>query len=147
MSFEFRYQRILDVRELEEDQEQAEFVEIRNRLREEEQKLESLKEELNQHFEKTRDYRKGSAPALQRFRQHASRLNQKIEEQQNVVEEWEDKLEEQRDELIEASQKRQVLERLKEQDLEEFREELREAEQRQQEEVANQQYHQDENEG
>lgn len=140
MSFQFRYQRILDVRELEEDQEQAEFVEIQNRLREEEQKLEDLKQELEEHFDKARAQRSGNPEAIQRHRKYARRLNNRIAQQQSVVEEWEQKLEEQREELVEASQKRQVMERLKEQDFEEFQEDIREAEQTEQDDISNQQY-------
>lgn len=146
MSFQFRYQRILDVRNLQEDIEQSEFADVQNRLIEEREKLEDLQNELESLFDDAREVRTGKTTNVKQFNQfrdYAKRLKKQISDQRNVVEEWERKLEEKRDELIEASQKRQVMETLKEQDFEEFREEIQEQERKEQEEIANRQYFQE----
>jgi flagellar FliJ protein len=143
MSFQFRFQRVLDVREREEDLERIDFAEVQNQYRREVDKLESLKEELDEHYDRIRRQRQGQGGAhrfVQQQEQTEYLLNQ-IQKQQDVVEEWKEKLEEQREELVEASQRRQVLERLRENEYEEFREDMLRQERRESNEVANRQFY------
>lgn len=145
MSFQFRYQRILDVREIEEEQEQVEFAEIQNRLSEERNKLNDLQDELREFFDQNRRKRTGSISVhdLTKSNDYAGVLKKRIEDQKEVVEQWEDKLEDQREKLIEASQKKRVLEALKENDYEEFVEERLDAERKQEDDITNRQYFRD----
>lgn len=143
MSFQFRYQRVLDVRNLEEDREKAKLAEIQQRLIREKKDLNELEEEIEQLFQRESEARSGRQKAgnIIEMRRYANLLENKIEEQQQVVSEWREKLEEQRQELIDASQRRQVLEKLKENEFEEFQKEVRKDIQRESDEVATQQYH------
>jgi flagellar FliJ protein len=143
MAFQFRYQRILDIRELEEDQEKARFAEIQQKLSGEKRKLREHKQELQELLSSEGKKRKNQTN-IQNFLQlqrYAGLLENRIDRQQRVVEEWQEKLNKQRKKLIEASQQRQVMDKLKENDFEEFQEEIRKEEERQNNEIANQQYY------
>ncbi len=143
MAFQFRYQRILDIRELEEDQEKARFAEIQQKLSAEKRKLREHKQELQDLLSSEGKNRKNQTN-VQNFLQlqrYASLLENRISRQQRVVEEWQEKLDKQRKKLIEASQQRQVMDKLKENDFEEFQEEIRKEEERQNNEIANQQFY------
>ncbi len=143
MAFEFRYQRILDVREREEEQEQAALAEVQNRLREERSALDELEDRLDGLYEQARESRKKNPPA-HRFQQQlrqAQALKRRIARQREVVEKWEKKRERQRRRLIEASQRKRVMETLKENQFEEYRENRRQEEQRRSNEIATRQYY------
>lgn len=144
MSFQFRFQRVLDVREREEDLEKIDFARAQNRYHQEVEKLEELKNQLEAHYDAIRQQRQagGGAHQFQQQQDQTEYLLNKIQQQQETVDEWEEKLEEQREELVEASQRRQVLERLKENEYEEFREDMLRQERRESNEVANRQFYQ-----
>ncbi len=146
MAFEFRYQRVLDVRNLEEDREKARFAEVQHRYHQEKEELQSLKQELRELLERESTTRQGrqKAGSIIQMRRYAKLLENKIEEQKQTVEEWEEKLEEQRQELIEATQERRVMETLRENDFEKYREEVQKEAQKAADEVATQQYHREE---
>ncbi len=143
MSFQFRYQRILDVREMEENREKAEFGRIQQRLIQEKRKLDDLQSRMERMFSDFRERQKEtrSVEDFLQTREYAAMLENKIAEQQKVIEKWEEKLEEQRERLIEASQNRQVMENLKERDLEEFKEDMRRQELEENNEIANRQHY------
>lgn len=143
MAFEFRYQRILDVREREEEQEQAALAEVQNRLREERAVLDELEAKLDGLFDEARESRKHN-PRAHQFRrqlQQAQSLRQRIARQREVVETWEKKLDRQRQRLIEASQQKRVMETLRENQLEAYRKKRRREEQRRSNEIATRQYY------
>lgn len=143
MAFQFRYQRVLDIREMQEDQEKSEFARLQQRVIEERDKLEDLKQQLSEMLEQARRSREGEGN-IQDFiqvQEYSRMLKEQIAEQQDVLEEWEEKLEEQREQLVEASQERQVMENLKERDYEEFQEERRRQEQNLNNELATRQHY------
>ncbi len=149
MSFQFRYQRILDVREMEEDREKAEFGRIQQRLIQEKRKLEELQSRMQQMFSSFRERQKKSQ-SVQDFlqtREYAAMLENKMSAQQQEIKKWEKKLEKQRERLIEASQNRQVMENLKERDIKEFKEDMRRQELKENNEIANRQHHRKYREG
>jgi len=145
MSFQFRFQRVLDVREQQEDLEEIEFARVQNRLRSEKQTLEELEQKLDDHYQNIRTRRKAGASAsnFSQQQEYTQYLLGQIDRQKEVVEEWEQKLETQREQLIEASQRRQVLERLKENDHEQFQEEVLRRERLELNQVAARQYARD----
>ncbi len=146
MAFEFRYQRVLDVRNLEEDREKARFAEVQQRFHREKEKLGDLEQELQELLERESRSRSGRQKAgnIIEMRRYANLLEQKIEAQQQTVKKWKDKLEKQRRKLIKATQKRRVMETLKENDFEEYRDEVQKEAQKVADEVATQQYHREE---
>lgn len=146
MSFQFRFQRVLDVREQQEDLEEIEFARVQNRLRSERETLEELEQKLEDHYQNMRNSRKmgGSASSFSQQQEYTQYLLGQIERQKEVVEDWERKLEKQREQLIEASQRREVLETLKENDHEEFQKEVLRSERRELNQVAARQYARDE---
>lgn len=145
MAFEFDYQRVLDVREIEEDQERAELARIQQRLNQERQKLKDLQQELDELYEQGRRQATGAInPSLYgQLDQYAQKLQNDIQAQRQEIEEWERRRDDQREELVEATQERQVMERLKEHRREAFEKEQRQEEQKRQNEMANQQYYEE----
>lgn len=145
MAFQFRFQRVLDVREREEDLEKVEFARVQNRYRREVEELEKLKQKLENHYARSRQQRsgQGGVHTFVQQQEHTSYLMEKIQQQQEIVDEWEKKMEEQREELVEASQRRQVMETLRENDYEAFQKEQLSQERREGNEVANRQYYRD----
>ncbi|MFP4687510.1 MAG: flagellar export protein FliJ [bacterium] len=145
MAFHFRYQRILDIRELEEDQEKTRFAEIQQQLSAEKGKLRRDKQEL-QNILSSEGQKRKKVTDVSNFLQlqrYAKLLENRISRQQKVVDSWQKKLDKQRQKLIEASQQRQVMEKLKENDYEEFQKEMLKEEERQNNEIANQQFFRD----
>lgn len=142
MSFQFRFQRVLDVRERQEDLEQIEFARVQNRYHEEQENLEQLQKKLEQHYEQSRKQREksGNVGNFQQQQEYSRYIQGQIRRQEEVVQEWKEKLEDQRESLVEASQRRQVLETLRENDHEEFQEELLRREQNELNQVATRQY-------
>lgn len=149
MSFQFRYQRVLEVKETQEDREKAEFGRIQQRLSEEREKLDKLQDKMRQMFDRLRQRREGkqNVQGFLQAQNWAGVLEEKIERQQQVVEKWEEKLENQREQLVEASRERRVFEQLKESDFEEFQEEVRRERLKQNNEIANRQHYQEHREG
>lgn len=149
MSFQFRFQRVLDVREQQEDLEEIEFARVQNRFRSEKETLEQLEQKLDDHYQNIRNRRKmgGRSSSFSQQQDYTQYLLGQIERQKEVVADWEQKLEEQREQLIEASQRREVLQTLKENDHEQFQQEVLRQERRELNEVAARQYARDDENG
>ncbi len=132
MAFEFRYQRVLDVRNIEEQVELGEFGKIQKKVSSEQKKLDSLNDEIQKNLQKSRQIFDGRINR-QYFLQQQSYLNfleKSFLQQKNIVKKWRQKLQKQRQRLIEASQRKKVLEKLKEKKLQQFQEKLQLEEQK-----------------
>ncbi len=137
MAFEFRYQRVLEVREIEEQVEQAELGRIQRRLTEEKNRLDELESELGKTFNKLRGKRMGRVGAqyFLQVRSYLDLLGKRLSSQRKKVETWTKKVKKQREKLIEASQEKQVFERLKDREYKRFKEELLRSEQKENNEI------------
>ncbi len=128
---------------MQEDLEKSEFARLQQRVIQERQKLEELQSKLSEMLNQARQNRKGKGN-IQNFiqvREYAGILEKQIAAQEKELKEWKEKLEQQREKLIEASQDRQAMENLKENEFEEFQEEQRKQEQDLNNEIATRQHY------
>jgi flagellar protein FliJ len=121
--FKFRLQRVLEVREKEEDEKKNRFAEITKKLQEEHKRLDSLHSDMEEV--KTRKNKLASqnikVDQLLSYSYYMENLKQNIEKQHNIVEKSEKEMENARVELLEAAKDKQVLEKIKDKNFEDYK--------------------------
>ncbi|WP_319409755.1 flagellar export protein FliJ [uncultured Desulfosarcina sp.] len=121
--YTFKMQTVLDHRQFIEDNLKKEHAEIRQQVMAAQQQMESLKrKETDTTTALKREQAKGiSSDQVVAYHTYLKRLSDRLARQMTVVNEIKDQELKKQDELLEAMKKRQILEKLKDQDLERYR--------------------------
>tara|TARA_B110000263_G_C14963475_1_gene353701 strand:+ start:103 stop:546 length:444 start_codon:yes stop_codon:yes gene_type:complete len=119
MAYKFSYQRILDVRQIQEDQKSSEVASAQNELNNE---LDELSKLEAKKFSVLNDEEHLTDNTLELMRQNSyvNQVNENIEKQRVRIEKKERNLNSKQDELLEASKSRKIMDKLKKSDLEKY---------------------------
>lgn len=119
MAYKFSYQRILDVRQIQEDQKSSEVASAQNELNNELDELSKLEEKK---FSVLNDEEHLTDNTLELMRQNSyvNQVNENIEKQRVRIKKKEKNLNSKQDELLEASKSRKIMDKLKKSDLEKY---------------------------
>jgi flagellar protein FliJ len=119
MAYKFSYQRILDVRQIQEDQKSSEVASAQNELNNE---LDELSKLEAKKFSVLNDEEHLTDNTLELMRQNSyvNQVNENIEKQRVRIEKKEKNLNSKQDELLEASKSRKIMDKLKKSDLEKY---------------------------
>ena len=120
--YTFKLQTVLDHRQFIEDNLKKEFTEIRQQVMAALQQLESLKrKEMDTATALKLEQAEGiSSNQVVAYHAYLKQLSDRLNRQNTVANEIKDRESEKQDELLEAIKKRQILEKLKEQDLDRY---------------------------
>ena len=119
MAYKFSYQRILDVRKIQEEQKSSEVASAHNELNtelDELSKLEAKKLSVLNDEEHLTD----NTLELMRQNSYVNQVNESIEKQRVRIEKKKKNLNSKQDELLEASKSRKIMDKLKKTDLEKY---------------------------
>ena len=128
--FNFNLQKVLDVRSIQEDMAQNEFLQARQRKQEMEEQLQQMNQTQKQIYNYLRKDAESSVEKTIQARQFLQRHKQKINMQRDQLQAQHQKVESKQEELVEKKKKRQVLERLQEKEYKEFNEEFLQSQQK-----------------
>ncbi|HID09789.1 MAG TPA: flagellar export protein FliJ [Candidatus Latescibacteria bacterium] len=122
-SFQFKLEKVLQVRQLQEDLQREAFWEVQQDLDDARECLRSLQQEFARYRERLRSCGRKEAEVHEvlSYERYIDYLHAAIERQLQVMAGLEAQLEEQRKALQEAARRREVLERLKERQKEVYR--------------------------
>ncbi len=114
--FRFRLENVLRLRGIDEEKKKRKFGTAMRNLNREEKELGKMGNSLNGHEEFMEECCQGnvSAKELQNNFNYARALDDRIDDQQNNVDEKKEIVEDKRAELVESTKRKKVLERLKE---------------------------------
>ena len=134
MAYKFSYQKILDVRQIQEDQKSSEVASAQNELEKEKDELSKLEDEKSSTL---KDNGNDSQNSLDLMRKNSfmNRVNDNIDKQKLKIEEKEETLSNKKNELLEASKSRKIIDKLKESDLKKYNIEQSRKEQNQIDEI------------
>lgn len=120
--YTFKMQTVLDHRQFIEDNLKKELAEIRQRVMAAQQQMESLKrKEMDTVAALKREQAEGiSSDQVVAYHTYLKRLSDLLARQMTIVNEIRDQELKKQDELLEAMKKRQILEKLKDQDLDRY---------------------------
>lgn len=127
--FKFRLEKVLDMRIQKEQRLQQRFQELLAMAEFERQKLAALEERQQQYREELSQKQKGSVEVneVMNYLSYLELLAEAIIQQTEILREAEERAEEARLDLVQASQEKKAVEKLKEKQLEEYnKEQLRE---------------------
>ena len=119
MVYKFSYQRILDVRKIQEEQKSSEVASAHNELNtelDELSKLEAKKLSVLNDEEHLTD----NTLELMRQNSYVNQVNESIEKQRVRIEKKKKNLNSKQDELLKASKSRKIMDKLKKTDLEKY---------------------------
>ena len=119
MGYKFSYQRILDVRKIQEEQKSSEVASAHNELNtelDELSKLEAKKLSVLNDEEHLTD----NTLELMRQNSYVNQVNESIEKQRVRIEKKKKNLNSKQDELLKASKSRKIMDKLKKTDLEKY---------------------------
>jgi len=134
-NFEFKLEKVLNVREIEEDLAQNELVKARHKARKIERNINYLNEIQNETYNFLRGDNADPAKSLQ-ARRYLNANRTKIRKAERKLEKQDEIVEEKREEVVEKSQNRKMLETLKEKAANKFYKESMEKEQKELDELA-----------
>ena len=134
MAYKFSYQKILDVRQIQEDQKSSEVASAQNELEKEKDELSKLEDEKSSTL---KDNGNDSQNSLDLMRKNSfmNRVNENIDKQKLKIEEKEESLSNKKNELLEASKSKKIMDKLKESDLKKYNIEQSRKEQNQIDEI------------
>ena len=141
--FEFRLQRIMEVKEEIEKQKERDFAIAKRKALEEEYKLSEIKiqyENCWKDIENKTSQQTVDTSEIRQYYQYLQKLEGDIERQFICLQETNAEVEKRRDILIEATKERKILENLKGRKLASYQEELNRVEQNFFDEIAGNQY-------
>ena len=143
--FRFRFRSVLRFREARENGKKQELGIKLNRLKHEEDKLDGIVNTSKNHDMLMEKSGQGSTSVRTLIYNYfyARFLDKSISDQKNEVDSAEDDVEAKRIELIEATKKKKILERLKERELEDYNQAVVKEEQTLIDEIATQQFNRD----
>jgi len=134
MAYRFSYQKILDVKQIQEDQKSTEVVLARNELNKEKDTLSDLEDKKSKALNEEKATTENSADLL-RHNSYVKQVNQTIEKQKKQIQKKDEMLSSKKDELLEASKSRKILDKLKESDLKKYNLEQNRKEQKEIDEI------------
>tara|TARA_B100000131_G_scaffold252076_1_gene245831 strand:- start:124 stop:564 length:441 start_codon:yes stop_codon:yes gene_type:complete len=134
MAYKFSYQKILDVRQIQEDQKSSEVASAQNELEKEKDELSKLEDEKSSTLKENGNDSQSSLD-LMRKNSFMNRVNENIDKQKLKIEEKEETLSNKKNELLEASKSRKIMDKLKESDLKKYNIEQSRKEQNQIDEI------------
>lgn len=142
--FEFRLQRVMEVKEEIEKQKERDFSLARKKVIEEENKLTAIKKQYESCWKDIEDKTSRETvdtTEIRQYYQYLQKLEGDIERQFIYLQEANAEMERRRHILIEASKERKILENLKDRKLASYNEEMNRIEQNFFDEIAGNQYH------
>ena len=128
--FNFNLQKVLDVRSIQEDKAQNEFLQARQKKKEIEDKLQQMNQTKNQVYSYLRRDAESSVEKTIQARQFLQRHKQRIDREQQLLQSQHQEVEEKQDELVEKQKKRKVLEKLKDKEFEDYQADFLQTQQR-----------------
>ena len=134
MAYRFSYQKILDVKQIQEDQKSTEVVLARNELNKEKDTLSELEDKKFKALNDENAITANSADLL-RHNSYVKQVNQTIEKQKKQIQKKDEMLSSKKGELLEASKSRKILDKLKESDLKKYNLEQNRKEQKEIDEI------------
>ena len=134
MAYRFSYQKILDVKQIQEDQKSTEVVLARNELNKEKDTLSELEDKKYKALNDENATTENSVDLLRR-NSYVKQVNQTIEKQKKQIQKKDEMLSAKKDELIKASKSRKILDKLKESDLKKYNLEQNRKEQKEIDEI------------
>ncbi len=134
-NFEFKLEKVLNVREIEEDLAQNELVKARHESRKIEKNINHLNEIQNETYKFLRKDNNDPAKSLQ-ARRYLNINRTKIDKAKRKLEKQDEIVEEKREEVVEKTQNRKMLETLKERAANKFYRESLKKEQKELDELA-----------
>ena len=134
MTFKFSYQKILDVKQIQEDQKSLEVVSAQNELEKEKDELSELEKEKLCTLKNSENNSQNSLD-LMRKNSFINSFNQNIDKQKLRIKKTKETLSSKKDELLNASKSRKIMDKLKESHLKKFNIEQNRIEQNQIDEI------------
>ena len=134
MAYRFSYQKILDVKQIQEDQKSTEVVLARNELNKEKDTLSELEDKKYKALNDENATTENSVDLLRR-NSYVKQVNQTIEKQMKQIQKKDEMLSSKKDELIIASKSRKILDKLKESNLKKYNLEQNRKEQKEIDEI------------
>ncbi|MAJ44974.1 MAG: flagellar export protein FliJ [Candidatus Marinimicrobia bacterium] len=134
MTFKFSYQKILDVKQIQEDQKSLEVVSAQNELEKEKDELSELEKEKLFTLKNSENNSQNSLD-LMRKNSFINSFNQNIDKQKLRIKKTKEILSSKKDELLNASKSRKIMDKLKESHLKKFNIEQNRIEQNQIDEI------------
>ena len=134
MAYKFSYQKILDVRQIQENQKSSEVASVQNELEKEKDELYKLVDEKSSTLKDNENALRSSLD-LMRKNSFMNRVNEDIDKKKLKIEEKEESLSNKKNELLEASKSRKIMDKLKESDLKKYNIEQSRKEQNQIDEI------------
>ena len=135
MAYKFSYQKILDVRQIQEDQKSSEFASAKNELKIEKEKLSKLEKEKSTVMKNNVNNSQSSLDLL-RKNSFMNKVNENIDKQKVKIIKKERTLSNKKSELLEASKSKKIMDKLKESDLKKYKNEQNKNEQNQIDEIS-----------
>ena len=123
MGYKFTYQKILDVRNIQEDQKSTETASTQRELKEKQEKLEKLRELKTKHVNGNGEKTNSNPHEMLLNDFYLNQVNNKLENQQKEVEKKESELKEKRAELLEATKSKKIMDKLKETEFRNYKKE------------------------
>ena len=120
MTYKFSYQKILNVRQIQEDQKSSEVASAQSELDVEKDQLSELEKEKSSTLSQKENVNENTLDLL-RKNSFVNQANDNIDKQKKKIKEKEQNLSSKKDELLEASKSRKIMDKLKETDLEKFK--------------------------
>lgn len=131
MKFNFRLERVLNYKKTVEDLKKNQYGSVKQRLNREENKLDSfIKHKKNLLNEKDSTIVKTRVGNLVLYNNYIKDINEKIENQKEIVSQVEKELQIKRAEMIDAIKEKKMLEKLKENEYEKYLYELKKEEEK-----------------
>ena len=134
MAYQFSYQKILDVKQIQEDQKSTEVVLAQDELNKEKNTLSKLESKKMNALINKKNSNKNTADML-RNNFFVNQVNLTIDNQKKQIQKKKKSLISKKDELLEASKSRKILDKLKETDKKKFNIEQNKIEQKELDEI------------
>jgi flagellar FliJ protein len=128
--FNFNLQKVLDVRNIEEDVAHNKFLKSRQEKKNMEEKLLEMNQTKDQIYNYLREKTEGSVEKTIQARQFLQLHQVKIDRQQKRLDSQKKEVEKKQKELVSRQKKRKVLEKLKEKEFKEFQTDFLQTEQK-----------------
>lgn len=121
MGYKFTYQKILDIRNIQEELKSTEAASKQRELQEEQEELEKLNELKSSHVNGNDKKTVKSPHELLLNDSYMNQMNQKLDDQKQEVEKKESELKDKKAELLEATKSKKIMDKLKETDYQNFK--------------------------
>ena len=121
MGYKFTYQKILDIRNIQEDLKSTEAASKQRELDDEEQELERLNEIKFNHIDSNEKSNHSNAHEMLLNDSYLNQMNDNLENQKQEVEKKKTELKGKKTELLEASKSKKIMDKLKDTDYQNYK--------------------------